>query len=237
LGLALLAVILLRGFQAAILDEYPLFYVQAACVLVGFTLLYIRHERPAGYAQLYWPLQFLTMLVASGVILEILRHALLPLARSRQWARIIRGVLFLAIVCFVGAYAVANLRNSATKETLIVMERGFRAIQALLLFGTGSVIVYQRIPLGRNLKGMFVGYSFYVGTSLIILALRAYMGPGVDPAWDIVQPLSYDIGLIVWAVGLWSYSPPRVPGVNMELETNRGPAGIIRWTAFGSLSQ
>ncbi len=78
-GLILLAAILLRGFQAAILDKYPLFYIQAAFVLVISTLLYIcyRHQ-PALYAQAYWPLQFLTMLVASSTILEILRHGSVP---------------------------------------------------------------------------------------------------------------------------------------------------------------
>lgn len=235
-GLVLLAVILLRGFQAAILDEYPFFYVQVAVVLVSFTLLYICHERPAAYARAYWPLQFLTMLVASGVILEILRHVLLPLERSRRCARVIRGALLLAIACFVAAYALVNVRNLATEDVLIGLERGFRATQALLLLGIGCVVVWHRIRVSRNLTGMFIGYGVYISTSLIILAVRLYMGPRVNPTWRILQPLSYDLGLVVWAVGLWSYSPPPIRRANMELETKSGPASIIRWTPSGSLS-
>jgi hypothetical protein len=53
--------------------------------------------------------------------------------------------------------------------------------------------------------------------------------------WYILQPLSYDLGLIVWAVGLWSYSPPRIPRGNMEIETKSRLASIIPWEGSGRL--
>jgi hypothetical protein len=226
-GLALLAVILLRGFQEGILGKYWLFYTQIAFALVTFTLLYIRYEHPPGYAQAYWLTQFLTMLIASGVIVEILRHALVPLGRARRFAKVIGGVLFLAMIGFAVISAALDLRGSATENMLISLERGFRTFQALLLLGMGGVIAYLRIPLGRNVKAMFIGYSLYIGTSLIILALRLYVGPRIDNTWDIVQPLSYDLSLVVWVAGLWSYSPPRIPDGNMEMETKSDKAGII----------
>ena len=229
---------LLRGFRAAILDKYPLFYIQAAFVLFSFTLLYFYDRRqPALYARAYWPLQFLTMLVACGMILEILRQGLFPLERSRQCTTVIRGALFLAIACFVIVYVVVNLKNLAMEETLIGLERDFRAGQALLLLGIGGVIVYHRVPLGRNLKSMLIGYGLYVGTSLIILALRVYMGLRINAIWHIIQPLSYDVGLVVWTVGLWSYFPPATPRANTKTETKSHTASIMRWPASGSVSQ
>jgi magnesium-transporting ATPase (P-type) len=227
LGLALLALILLRGFHERILGKYRLFYSQAAFVLVSFTLLYVSYEHQTGYAQEYWFAQFLTMLIASSVILEILKHVLFPAESSRRVARVIQGVLFLAIVCFAVTYVVFRLKGSTTEELLINLERGFRTVQALLLLAMGSVIGYLRIPLNKNLKGMFIGYSFYIGASLIILALRLYVGPRLDRTWDIVQPLSYDASLVAWLAGLWSYSPPGPAPRNTEMETKSGEAGII----------
>jgi hypothetical protein len=87
------------------------------------------------------------------------------------------------------------------------------------------------------LKGMYIGYGIYVGTSLITLALRAYLGAHIDPTWYMVQPLSYDAGLMVWAVGLWSYSPPRIPRGNMGIATKSRLASIKWSTAPGDLSR
>jgi hypothetical protein len=110
---------------------------------------------------------------------------------------------------------------------LISLERGFRVIQALLLLGIGGVVVYHRIPLNRNLKSMLVGYNLYVSASLIILALRVYIGMRVNPTWRILQPLSYDAALVVWAVGLWSYSPPPVPHNDVGIKTKSRKVGIM----------
>ena len=227
LGLALLALILLRGFHEAILGKYWLFHSQAAFALVTFTLLYLSYEHQTGYAQDYWLAQFLTMLIASSVILEILKHVLFPVESSRRVARVIRGVLFLAIVYYAVTYALFRLKGSPTEELLINLERGFRTVQALLLLVMGSVIGYLRIPLNKNLKSLFVGYSFYIGASLIILALRLYVGPRLNQTWDIVQPLSYDVSLVVWLAGLWSYSPPSPQPRNAKMETKSTKAGII----------
>jgi hypothetical protein len=137
----------------------------------------------------------------------------------------------------VVAYAVVNLRNSATEHALVGLERDFRTIQALLLLTIFGAVFYFRISMGKNLRAMFLGYGIYVAVSLVILAFQAYQGDRFNTKWFVLQPLAYDMGLIVWAVGLWSYFPPGIPYLNMELETNPGPASIIRWTAFGSLSR
>ena len=92
------------------------------------------------------------------------------------------------------------------------------------MFGIGGVVGYHRVPLAKNVKSMLIGYSLYVSTSLILLALRVYLGTRVNPTWRILQPLSSDVALVVWTVGLWSYFPPATPEGEYE-DRDKVPAG------------
>ncbi|MGH2481234.1 MAG: hypothetical protein ACRDHW_16380 [Ktedonobacteraceae bacterium] len=233
-GVACLSLILLRGLQQSLLKTYALFYIQASCVLVAALYLHPRVWKLPSYAQEYWLVQFVTMFLACGIMLEMLRHVLLPDPRSRRLARFICLILFAAVSCFALACLLGRAR--ASEEASLYLERDFRLMEALLLLVIWGAVVYFGISMGRNIKGMFLGYGIYVAASLVILAFHVYQGIRFSADWYMLQPLSYDVGLIVWALGLWSYSPPPIPRVNMKMETKRGPASIIRWTASGSLS-
>ena len=235
-----MAVILLRGFQEGILGKYWLFCTQIAFVLVSFILLYIRYDHSPRYAQAYWLTQFITMIIASGVIVETLRDALVLLERARRFAKAIEGVFPLALIGFA-VCAALDLRGSATEHMLISLERGFPTVRALLLLGIGGVIAYLRIPLSRNVKAMLIGYSLYPiywyepdNSAAAALCRLTHRQPG-----DIVWPLSYDLSLVVWVAGLWSYCPPWNADGNMEMATKSNKAGIMALTSprYFSLGQ
>jgi hypothetical protein len=218
-GITVLCLILLRGLQAALLQRYRLFYIQAFCVLVSALYLNPRVWGLPSYAKEYWPVQFLTMLLASGIILETLNHVLFLDPRSQQFARFIRLVLFAAASSFAFAFILGGATRSLSGAMPVYLERDFRLIQALLLLAIGGTVAYFGISMGKNLQAMFLGYGIYVAASLIILAFHAYQGGHFNTNWFTLQPLAYDISLIVWAVGLWSYSPPCIPCGKTELET------------------
>ena len=110
-------------------------------------------------------------------------------------------------------------------------------IEALLLLAIFGTVAYFGISMGRNLKGMFLGYGVYVAASLVILAFQAYQGIGFDTKWYMLQPLSYDVGLIAWLAGLWSYSPPRVPHNDVGIKTKPSKVGIIALLSVKGLSR
>ncbi len=124
---------------------------------------------------------------------------------------------------------------------LISLERGFRAGQALLLLGIGGVFALPSSPAYRNLKSMFIGYRIYMlGYESYNSRLACiYRCVRINATWHILQPLSYDVALVVWVAGLWSYSPPRNPDGKMEMETKSDKAGIIALTSprYFSLGQ
>lgn len=201
------ALILLRGFRTGILAKYPFFYVQLTLVfIVGLAQYAVFVIIPASYAKAYWASQLLTMFAACGIILEILKHALSQHSYLRTFAKTIRFVLFAGIFCFAMGYLMISGIWRADM-TNIFFERGFRAFQAILLLTILGGIFFYRIPIGRNVKGIFLGYGVYVATSLIALSLRLYKGLMFDSNWYFLQPLSYTISVIIWAFSLWTYHP------------------------------
>ncbi|MGA8766584.1 MAG: hypothetical protein WB559_06170 [Candidatus Acidiferrales bacterium] len=100
------------------------------------------------------------------------------------------------------------------------LQRDFLTAQAILLFGLLQVITYYGISMGRNLKGMILGYGQALGVTLIGLALRAYIGPHFQSTWSLIQQLSYTASLAIWLVGLWSYCANPVPESKIGVEAD-----------------
>jgi hypothetical protein len=224
-GNALQLLILYRAFRARTLRTYAVFYAYITSSLISSFALSIvlndfgLHSRT--YATWYWPIQFATLILGCGIVLEILRHVLSSYPGAERFA-MISGV-----VAFGGAFCLALMSSSvmltwSAAGAMVELERNLRTVQAIVLFGILAVISYYRIPVGRNMKGMVLGYGIYVGTSLFALAVRAYAGIWLQNVWVFAQPISFMISLSVWLVMLWSYHPNPVPESNIALEADYG---------------
>lgn len=224
-SLALRFVILLRGFQAKALSKFPFFYVYTVSALAADLVVYgtwewIAVSRPSAYQESYWAAQFLTLVIACGIVLEIFRHILTPYPGADKFATAVALGTFAAIFCFALGYQFFTHAGLALKETAFVLERDVRTMQAIFLFGILAVISYYRIPIGKNLRGMISGYGLYVVTSLFTLAIRAYAGPRFNSSWNVIQPLAFDLSLAIWLIALWSYYPNPAPDPAIPLEND-----------------
>jgi hypothetical protein len=157
-------------------------------------------------------------MIGCGLMLEIFKHVLAPYPGAERFAMAVALVTFGAIFCFALLYQFFAPNWSSEKGTSIELERNVRTVQAIFLFGIFAVISYYQILVGRNLKGMISGYGLYVGTSLVVLAFRAYAGHPLEAASNIIQPLSYDLSMLIWLVALWSYHQNPVPDPAIHLE-------------------
>lgn len=223
-GNALLLLILYRAFRVKILAMYPLFYAYITSSLISsfaLSIVYLTNfESYFGlYAEWYWPIQFATLILGCGIMLEILRHVLSPYPGAERFA------IFSGIVAFGGAFCLALVSSFVTPTwsaagTMVEFERNLRTVQAILLFGVLAVISYYRIPIGKNMRGMIHGYGIYVGTSLFALAVRASAGAWLQDVWVFAQPISFLISLSIWLVTLWSYHANPVPESSIGLEAD-----------------
>jgi len=100
------------------------------------------------------------------------------------------------------------------------MERDLRIVQSALLLGLVDLLSYYAVPIGKNLKGMILGFGIFLGTSLVNLTARSYFGDAFQKAWTYIQPLSYLVMLAVWVAALWSYAPAPETAAGSRLETS-----------------
>jgi hypothetical protein len=234
-GIAVQLSLLVRSLQNHQFRRYYFFYTYIASgILASAVMITIALRMPDVYYKWYWPLQLATLVTGYGILLEILNHVLAPYPGADRFARISGLAAFGLIFCFAAIAPIVFPRLSP--GTVIEFERDLRSVQALFIFGLLTLISYYGIPMGRNMKGMVLGYGLYIVTSLFSLAVRAYAGVRFYRVWQVVQPLSLDASFVIWLVALWSYCPNPVPDPSIHLEEDyealasrtRNVIGMIR---------
>jgi hypothetical protein len=236
-GLLIEAVILVRAIQCKTFSRYSIFYTYLLTVLVTSVFLEIasRMVTPPVYALLYWRLQLVTLALGCGVIVEISTHIFarhVSLDRFVRWVAIITfGAIFLAF-----AIHVAFLPHWKPVANAAELERDLRIAQATALLSIVFLTGYYGIEIGKNMKGLILGFGVYVGVSIISLTLRIFVGIQFSPIWKLIGPFSYTAALLIWTVALWSYEPaPASPPEPTDVDY-RGLAGRTR-QALGSIQE
>jgi hypothetical protein len=125
-----------------------------------------------------------------------------------------------AVLCFAVIYPMFTPDGPAARALFVRLQRDFLTVQAVLLFGVLQLVSYYRLSMGKNLKGMILGYGQAVGVTLIGLALRAYLGARFQSVASVILQLSYLAALAIWVVGLWSYCANPVPESKMGVDAD-----------------
>ncbi len=208
-GFALELAILARGLRARMLTRYPYFYIYMSCVLAATTTLYVVHRTSrAVYNELYWPTELVTVVAGCAVILEMVTLSLEGYPGAARFLRRLCLVVFAGLICYGCAKIALGSVDSAAGT-----ERDIRALEAMVLSAMMGVVFYYGIRLGKNVKGLILGFGAYIGVSLMILALYVVFGSRLFNTLSFLQPGSYLFALVVWLVALWSYAPnPRPEG-------------------------
>ena len=94
-------------------------------------------------------------------------------------------------------------RSSLTKAFLIIV-----------LLGAARL---YRLPLGKNVSGMMLGFATYLAINIanIVLAER-YGSAGYAGIFGLVGPVSFILALAIWNVALWQYEPVSPEGRGLE---------------------
>jgi hypothetical protein len=227
-ALVLESVLLLRAFLGNFLKQYPFFYLYLGCVLIrDLSLLPIYYLWPTFYPYAYWYSQFFHVAVGCGVVWETYK---LALSRYPGAARMARNVLPFIFIFSISRILVKvwNSPRWIPGRTSLEAERDLRIVQIALLLGLVALFAYYVIPLGRNLKGIIYGFSVFVGTSVIQLTLRDYLGDSFQHLWQYIQPMAYIGVLGIWCVALWSYTT--IPEVEMEPHLEGDYQSLVRAT-------
>jgi hypothetical protein len=217
-GIFLEGLILFRGFRGKMLARYPFFFAYIACALADDLLGYIQYCLTGRPYYGVWLGEFLTLIVGCGIILEIFRCVLAPYAGAERFARIAGFTTFVVIICFALVYPLV-MPAGPRPGTMYELDRDLRTVQAIFLIGLFGVIRYYGIPIGKNLRGMILGYGLFVGAALVSLAIGSYAGVPLPGNWNVIVVQACGaVAVLVWTAALWSYHPNPVPDSSIRLE-------------------
>ncbi len=217
-GTTLEGVLLFRALRGRLFAAYPVFYAYFSYVLVhSFAGFYLLRFHPGLYAHFYWYSQFLSVALGYGIIWEIFRQALKHYPGTARVARSALAIVFV-LVLFKALFGAASSSAWSLATGTAELERSLRVVQAALLVTIVGLLAYYAIPVGRNLKGMIVGYGFFIGARVISLTLRSHFGPSFEPVWQHLPALTYYTALIIWCSTLWSYQPNPQPECDGGIE-------------------
>lgn len=201
------AVLLVRATRTNLLKKFPLFYTYIAWVLAKDLLsIPVYAHYPSVYASFYWATELLLAAISYGVLMEIYDQSLKNYPGVARFFRIFLLTAFLVIAAKVCIGSLSSL-HLAFGRTVAELERNLRQVQAVLLSCLLILFVYYKIPVRRNLRGLVLGYSLFIGADVVTVTFIAHPAAGFAPFMRQIQPLLYAISLVIWSVALWASSP------------------------------
>ena len=211
-AIALEIVILSRSALTGLLKKYPFFFAYITCVLLTEIIgLLTNALAPKLYETLYWPADLATILASYAVMVEIFRWS----TRHKPGIRRLTQRALLTVFAITVAYAAFNFvqgKFSSPSRAVAALGRDLRYVEAGILLLMLWLLLRYRIPLGRNLLGLLIGYSFWVGMNVVNLAFWFVPGNEFSILLRGLLPTTYLFTLGVWCVTLWSvYAEPVQP--------------------------
>jgi hypothetical protein len=234
-GVILELTILARLIQTKNLSKYPYFSAYISCVLIATVSDYIVVQlRPSIYGYWYWVFEFLCVILGYSVIQEIIERGLASFKGARGFARVMGFGVFGVVVCIViGEWLVAGSFAEILNSNDV--EKTLRTAELILLASIVGVIFYYSVPVGRNLKGIILGYGIVVAVVVMDAAGRAYKGQSFQSTFSAVRTGSYLLSLLIWTTALWSKQPNPVPNRPVRLESDYQALALRVRNALGAM--
>lgn len=218
IAIVLEVLILFRCIRTGVFRVYFAFFVYVGCVFIGdATLPFISKMLSARtYQTCYWSKEFVCVIAGYAVLMEIIDRAFAYFEGPKKLGRNAALIIFAAIVAFTGLQSVFD-RASNTARTWIQIEANLRGAEIILLSIVIVVISYYSIPVGRNLKGIIVGYGICTAAVALSEVFRTFAGPSFQSAFSTIWSYSYVASLLIWIVSLWSYQPNPKPAISAAI--------------------
>jgi hypothetical protein len=189
---------------------------------------------------MYWVFEFSSLVLGCFVFFELYKVALKPYPGTARMARALLAVLF-AVAAIKTIIKTLNVPEWWRNATPAQVEGLLRVCELLAILALTVLFLSYSVQFGKNLRGILMGYGFFVSWSVICLALVAARVATATTFWSYTFPLSYLLSLSVWTMHLWSYQPNPVPdrAIPLEQEYQRVAAATQRrlHTARGYLAK
>jgi hypothetical protein len=211
-GIVLELLILVRCAKTGSFRIYRFFCVYLGCVFAGdLALPYLYKVLSSdAYRTCYWIKEFLCVIAGYAVVMEIIERAFEHYEGPKKLGRNAALIVFAAIVGATALQAALD-RVASSVHRPIDVEVCLRGAELLLLSIVIAVIFYYGVPVGRNLKGITVGYGICTAAVVMNEAIRSFAGRPFYAAFASIWSYSYLVSLVIWVAALWSYEPNPAP--------------------------
>lgn len=203
-GVALEALLLIRGWKVGLLRRYPIFYGYIAFVLLQGLPLYAAQTRGREvYTYTFWTFEYLGIAAGCAVVYEIYKLALDSYPGAARIAR--NALMFVFAMVFAKGLANGvNMHKVWDEVGALGVERMVRTVQAVALLSLVILFLVYSIPFGKNLRGILLGYSVFIAVRVICLV---FVPPKGHDFWFYAYSGSYAVVLSLWLAHLWAYGP------------------------------
>ena len=211
-----------RSLWGAYFTRFPIFYSYISFVFLQSVARFaVYHLKPDWYGSVYWFTEFVAIIAGCSVVFEFCRLGLKSYPGVAKMARagLIAAFLFTFSKVF---FTAAQGADGWTPALTFLLERDIRFVQIVATVMLTATVLIYRIPLSRNLKGIILGYGFYLGTVVTNLTFLGLFGERIQSTASQVQAASYLATLLIWTVALRSY----------ELATNAATAEARSYSAI-----
>jgi hypothetical protein len=221
-GISLEALLIFRIWHARNFRAYPLFFSYITFVLVQEILSYVvAHLRPAFYPGVYWSTEFIGIFVGCAMVLEF---AWIGLAQFPGVAKLARFALISTFLLTVGRVLLTAMQVSLGWSALLIiqLERDMRFVQIAVIFSLLFLFLRYQVPIGRNLRGIILGYGLFLGISIVNLTYLSQLGGTATFIASYIQSSAYFVALCVWTIFLWvGVAQPVAAGTPLESDYSK----------------
>ncbi|MBZ5671160.1 MAG: hypothetical protein LAO04_15705 [Acidobacteriia bacterium] len=200
--------------MARLLSLFPVFYsyiIYVLCGTVTLTVIYV--IRPRWYATGFWFHELVCVLVEFAVLVEIADHMFQPFPAIRHLGR---ALTLLISFTFALVYILpAILQRHEPGATLLDFALRASVTKAVILAGLVFTAHRFGLRLGRNVAGLMLGFSIYLGVNVANFAAAQNFGQAlyIRILW-VMSPIAFTLCLLVWTIALWELAPmPRTDSV------------------------
>lgn len=206
-GICLEALLVFRIWRARHFRAYPLFFSYLTFVMVQEILRYlVAHSYPSLYPGIYWSTEFVGVFAGCAVVLEF---QWIGLAQFPGVAKLARSALLLVFLLTVSKVLLTAMQGAHGWSVLLIiqLERDMRFVQTVVILSLLFLFLRYLIPIGRNLRGIILGYGLFLGINIVNLTYLERFGGAVQFIVSQIQSSAYFVALCIWTVFLWSYAP------------------------------
>ena len=207
-----------RAFRGKLWFRYPVFYCYIFFVVFQeFVFFLVYQGKPKFYPYVHWTGEFLCVLIGCAIVFEVYRVGLVSYPGTATMARNILLVLFV-LAAAKGLKAAAHDPQWWLEANALELDRALRAMQAVCIAALVALFLFYSIPFGKNLRGILLGYGFFIGLRVIALTFFTSTTDASQDFWAYAYSASYLVALGVWCAHLWSYEANPAPGQTIHLE-------------------